>query len=87
MKIEDFTRAKKILAPVDLRDPKRKIKGFLYPNLDVSSINSFIDTKKKSKWDVGMIVFVGIDITKNDLLAKIIDSGKKIESVAKMLES
>ena len=75
---------KKILAPIDLEKPNKKISGFLYPNIDEEQV-SFFEINKGKEWQAGLVVFVGQEITKNDLFAKIVDSGKKIRSVDELL--
>lgn len=78
---------KKILAPFDLTKPEKKINGFLYPNIDAKNVNSFLEINTDKEWEVGMVVFVGREISKNDVFAKIVDSGKKIKSVNGLLNS
>ena len=78
---------KKTLVPIDLQRPDKKIKGFLYPNIDLGIINSFIEINKGKEWEAGMVVYTGKEVTKNDIFAKIVDSGKKIESVNYLLNS
>jgi hypothetical protein len=78
---------KKILAPFDLEKSDKKITGYLYPNFDVEQINSFLEISKSKEWKTGMVVFTGKEITKNDLFAKIVDSGKKVKSVNDLLKN
>ena len=77
---------KKMLAPFDFNNPDKSINGFLYPNIDEEHINSFLEINKGKKWKTGMVVFVGREVSKNDIFAKIIDSRKKIKSVSNTLE-
>lgn len=77
---------KKILVPYDLDNPKKDYNVFLYPNINSLEINSFIEIGKNKEWKVGRVVFTGKTITKNDVFAKIVDSGERIESVNKLLQ-
>ncbi len=79
--------AKKLISPIDLEQPSKIIKGFLYPNFDSEKINSFIELNKEKEWKTGIVVFTGKDINKSDLFAKIVDSGKKIKSVNDLLNN
>lgn len=74
-----------MLAPFDLEKPDKNIRGFLYPNLDADQVNSFLEISKGKEWFAGMVVYTGIEITKHDVFAKIVDSGKKIKSVNDLL--
>jgi hypothetical protein len=78
---------KKLISPIDLEQPSKIIKGFLYPNFDSEKINSFIELNKEKEWKTGIVVFTGKDINKSDLFAKIVDSGKKIKSVNDLLNN
>ena len=78
---------KKLISPIDLEQPNKIIKGFLYPNFDSEKINSFIELNKEKEWKTGIVVFTGKDINKSDLFAKIVDSGKKIKSVNDLLNN
>ena len=77
---------KKILVPYDLNNPKRDYNGYLYPNINSLEINSFVEVEKNKEWKVGRVVYVGKTITKNDVFAKIVDSGNRIESVNSLLQ-
>jgi hypothetical protein len=78
---------KKILAPIDLGDPNKILSGYLYPNIDLENITSFLDITKNKEWEVGMVVFLGKSINKNDLFSKIIDTGKHVPSVSRLIDS
>jgi fructose-1-phosphate kinase PfkB-like protein len=80
-------KTKKILVPFDLKKPDKTQIGFLYPHIDSEQTSSFLEISKDKEWEVGMVVFVGKEITKNDVFAKIVDSGKKINSVKDLLEN
>ncbi len=80
-------KTRKLLAPYDLQNPSKKINSFLYPDIDSNQNNFFTDIKSQKKWEAGIVVFIQSDISKNDFFAKIVDSGKAIESVNVLLES
>jgi hypothetical protein len=60
---------KKFIVPCDPDKPDRIIKGFIYPNLNLDSINSFIDIDKRKKWQTGRIVFTGKEISSNEVFS------------------
>lgn len=76
---------RKILAPIDLSNPARKTKGFLYYN-PFDTLSAFTELQSGKTWALGMVVLKGGGIDKNDLFKEIVDSGKKIESVQTLLE-
>ena len=80
-------KTKKLLVPFDFKKPEKRISGFLCPNFDNIQLNSFIQLDKSKEWQAGRVVFVGQDITKEDLFAKIVDSGRKIRSVNSLLQN
>jgi hypothetical protein len=41
----------------------------------------FVGVKSCKPTDLGMMVYVGRDVTMNDLFAKLVDTGRKIEDV------
>lgn len=77
---------RKTLVPFDRASPDRRIKGFLYPNVDTKPIASFLEIGTSRQWEAGMVVFVGREISKDDVFAKIVDSGKTISSVRELLD-
>jgi hypothetical protein len=79
-------RTKKMLIPVDLDNSNKKHRGFVYPNFDSGEINSFLVIGSDKVWEHAMVVYTGKSITKNDIFAKIVDSGKQIKSVKMVLE-
>ena len=84
---KETIKTKKLIVPFDLDNPNKRYKGFLYPNILEKETTSFLQIDKDKKWKTGMVVFIGKEVTKNDLFAKIIDSGKKIESVSNLLDT
>ena len=80
-------RTKKMLIPFDIKQPRKKLNGFLYPSIDKTEVNSFLEIDTNKEWNVGRVVFTGIEISKNDVFARIVDSGKKIKSVDDLLST
>ncbi len=80
-------KTKKVLAPFDLNNPRKKIKGFLCPNIDEEGVNSFLEIDTNKEWNIGRVAFIGMEISKNDVFARIVDSGKKIKSVDGLLNT
>ncbi|MBP6002378.1 MAG: hypothetical protein KA746_02980 [Pyrinomonadaceae bacterium] len=78
--------SKKMLTPYDPLEPEKAINGFLYPNIDVIGMDSFLEIDTGQKWEVGLVVFVGKELSKNDVFAKIVDSGKKVDYVKELLD-
>lgn len=69
----------KILAPIDIDNPEKIIKDFLYPKPTENGFElTGIKTDKKS--DFGIVILTS-EINENDIFKRIIDSGIRIESV------
>ncbi len=70
---------KKILVPIDIDNPSKKINDWLFPE---PTENGLILRAIKSgkEWDYGMVILTK-EINENDIFKKIVDSKKKIESV------
>lgn len=81
--MNSFTR--KILAPFDPQRPDKILQGILYPSVNSETITKFQHANTGKEWDVGMVVFLGREIMKEDIFAKIIDSGQKVSSVNLLL--
>ncbi len=79
------TSVKKMLVPFDEKNPGKVSRDFIYPETAGSDV-FFTGIKKTKKWNKGMVVYTGKDITANDLFAKIVDSGKKIDSVQRFVD-
>jgi len=71
---------KKLLVAFDMSNPNAKSSDFLVPVVDEGS-PQFIGVKSRKSADLGMMVYVGRDVTMNDLFAKLVDTGRKIASV------
>ena len=63
-----------------MSNPNAKSSDFLVPVVDEGS-PQFIGVKSRKPADLGMMVYVGRDVTMNDLFAKLVDTGRKIASV------
>ncbi len=77
---------KKMLVPFDEKNPGKRISDFIYPELDEAGV-AFVGIKKSKKWKQGMIVYTGVEITANEILTKITNTGKSIKSVESMTEN
>ena len=76
---------RKILVPIDIENPEKRINDFLYPK---PTENGFVLTgiKTDKKWDYGTVILTG-EINENDVFKKIVDSGIKINSVEDLLSA
>ena len=74
---------KKVLVPIDINDPEKKINDFLYPDLQVDGL-TLTGIKSGKQWEHGMVILTR-PINENDIFKRIVDSGKKIESVESVL--
>lgn len=76
---------RKILVPIDLDNPKKKISDILFP---VTSNNELIlkGIKTGKEWTYGMVILTG-QKNENDIFKSIIDNGHKIESVEILLNN
>jgi len=76
---------RKVLVPIDIENPTKKINDFLYPD---PIENGFVLRRIKNgkEWKFGMVILTS-EINENDIFKKIVDSGKKIPSVDKLLNS
>lgn len=79
-----MTSTKKILAGFDPYGPKQASSDFLVPVYEGDSVVLF-GTKSKRTVAYGMVVFVGREITVNDVFASLVDSGRKIPNVTDQL--
>lgn len=71
---------KKILVPFDENKPGKQFRDYIYPEV-LSNDVYFVGISKPKRWTKGMVVYTGKEITANDVFARIVDSGKKINSV------
>jgi len=79
-------KSRKVLVPIDINNPKKKIEGFLYPYTVNNKIQSFKEINTGKEWTHGMVVLKGGGIDKNDLFKEIVDTGIKISSVEVLLK-
>ncbi|MEK6154536.1 hypothetical protein WIW50_14800 [Flavobacteriaceae bacterium 3-367] len=77
-------KTKKMLVPIDLDNPNKDVNDFLYP---VFIENEFVfkGVKYGKIWKHGIISFIGKEISKNDVFARIVDSGNKIDNVKELV--
>lgn len=83
--MKDSPTTKKMLVAFDPTKPEKASSDFLVPVLDNGEFVLF-GTKSKRNVGLGMVVFVGREVTVNDVFARLVDSGRKIPSVAETLE-
>lgn len=76
---------KKILVPIDLNDPQKKINDFLFPSPSDDGL-TLTGIKSGQQWGHGMVILTS-QINENDIFKKVVDSGKKIESVEVLLST
>ena len=77
---------KKLLVAFNPDKPTAKSSDFLLP-IFVDGTPKFLGLSSGKHFDYGMVVMTGKDVTVNDVFAKLVDSGRKIESVDQTLES
>ncbi len=66
-------------------EPTATSSDFLLPVL-VDGSPKFLGLSSGKYYDYGMVVMTGKEVTVNDVFAKLLDSGRKIESVDQTLE-
>ena len=74
---------KKILVPIDINAPRKKINDFLFPAPSEGGL-TLTGIKSGKHWEHGMVILTS-EINENDIFKRIVDSGKKIESVETLL--
>ncbi|UII32810.1 hypothetical protein LVD17_03055 [Fulvivirga ulvae] len=79
-------KTRKIIVPIDLEKPEKKISDFLYPKLSNEGAK-FFQVSKEKEWRYGLVILKGGGITENDLFARIVDAKIKIESVDGLLNT
>lgn len=78
--------SKKIIVPIDIEKPEKKINDFLYPKI-TSNGAFFSAVKNQKEWKFGMVILKGGGITENELFTEIVNSKTKIESVERLLNT
>ncbi len=67
---------RKILVPIDINNPEKKVNDFLYP-ISNEKGKFLKGIKTNIEWNFGMVILTS-EFNENDLLKKINDSGVKI---------
>ncbi len=75
---------KKLLVAFDPRSPDKPSSDFLVVALEHSRA-TLVGVKSKTSSMVGLVVYIGKEITANDLFAKLVDTGQRIENVEQSL--
>jgi hypothetical protein len=83
--MNDSSTTKKMLVAFDPTKPEKASSDFLVPVLDNGEF-VFFGTKSKRNVVLGMVVFVGREVTVHDVFARLVDSGRKIHVVAETLD-
>lgn len=73
--------SKKMVVRFDPKNPKKASSDFLAPFRDESGNVYLASLKNARNASFGLVVYTGREITCNDVFAKLVDSGMKIESV------
>jgi len=80
--------SRKILVPINLNEPKKKISGILYPSMNTeSNIACLKEVSSNVEWQYGLVVLKGGGISQYDLFKSIVDSGIAIPSVDNLVET
>ncbi len=77
---------KKMLTAFEVNNPEKASSDFLVPVIEEDRFVLF-GTKSKRISSLGRVVFVGREITVNDVFARLVDSGRKVPVVADTLSS
>ena len=64
---------KKLLSPIDLGKPEKLIRGQLIPSADSTG---FVEISSGKRWETGLVVFTGRDVTVEDICEKLMASNK-----------
>jgi hypothetical protein len=75
---------KKLLVAFDPQKPEKRSSDFLTVVLEQQE-PKLMGLKSKKMSACGMMVYLGKEITANDLFAKLVDSGRKVENIQKTL--
>lgn len=75
---------KKLLVAFDPKKPDQRASDFLVVVLDDTQ-PKLLGVRSKKPAVSGLMVYLGKEITANDLFAKLVDTGRKIESVEQTL--
>ena len=83
--MKDSPTTKRMLVAFDPTKPEKASSDFLVPVLDNGEFVLF-GTKSKRHVSLGMVVFVGREVSVNDVFARLVDSGRKVPVVAETLD-
>jgi len=76
---------KKILVPIDIENPQKKVNDLLFPEPQSNSFK-LKGIKKGKYWTHGMVILTR-EFGTNELFKSIVDGGHKIPSVDKLLQT
>lgn len=71
--------------PIDINEPQKKINDFLFPDPSNDGL-TLTGIKTGKRWEYGMVILTS-EVNENDIFKRIVDSGKKIESVESLLSA
>ena len=77
---------KKLLVAFDPKRPDHRSSDFLVVVLEGAE-PKLLGVKSKKRAEAGLMVYLGKDVQANDLFAKLVDTGQKIESVEETLRT
>lgn len=78
--VEDKAETKKLLVAYEPSKPHPASGNFVVPISDSTGL-FFLGLKNTKRYEQGQMVYVGKTITVNNVFAKLVDSGRTIESV------
>jgi len=82
----EAAETKKLLVAFNPERPTAKSSDFLFP-VAIGGEPKFLGLSSSKYFEYGMVVMAGKAVSVNDLFAKLVDSGRKVESVDETLES
>jgi hypothetical protein len=82
--MKDAPKSKKMLVAFDPEKSDKASSDFLVPVMEDGKL-VFFGTRSRRAVAKGMVVFVGREITVNDVFARLVDSGRKIPVVTEAL--
>ena len=77
-------KAKKLVVAFDPAKPDQASSDFLVPVVEEARV-VFFGTRSRKIVRHGMVVFVGQEVTVSDVFARLVDSGRRVPSVAESL--
>ena len=82
----ETVKTKKLLVAYNPDKPNEKSSDFVFP-VCIEGKSKLFGLSSGKYFEYGMLVLVGRPVSVNDLFAKLVHSGKEIESVDEILES